>query len=413
MSNEKHKPVNERNLILIIGLIQFVNILDFMMVMPLGPDFARALDIPTSKIGMIGGSYTLSAAITGLVAAMFLDQFPRKKVILIFLAGLMLATFSGALAWSMDSMLFARVLAGMFGGPVTALSMAFIADYIPAEQRGRAMGKVAGAFAAASVLGVPFGLELASRISWHAPFIVTGLLCGIVLLLAYKMLPYHKPYISGHKAHARLKNLLHMLSKPLPLTSYAFMFLTMTAGFMIVPNIAAHLQMNIGFPREKLGMLYFFGGIVSFFGMRVSGWITDKTSSTGAICIFTTTFILSLITGFVWFPSPIPVILIFICFMVSSSGRMVAAQTLCSKIPAPQERGSYMSIQSAITHFGSAAGAYYSSLILVEDGNKLLYVPIVGLTAIILSLIVPFLVFSVERRIKKRVVPVVVAEIVV
>jgi hypothetical protein len=36
----------------------FVNVLDFMMVMPLGPDFAAALDIPTSHLGYIGGSYT-------------------------------------------------------------------------------------------------------------------------------------------------------------------------------------------------------------------------------------------------------------------------------------------------------------------------------------------------------------------
>ncbi len=405
----KKKPFSERNLILIIGLIQFVNILDFMMVMPLGPDFAQALGINASQIGMIGGIYTLSAAITGLVAAVFLDGLPRKKVTLFCLMGLALATFAGALAWNTNSMLLARLIAGMFGGLLTSLSMAFIADYIPIERRGRAMGRVAGAFAAASVLGVPFGLEIARRLSWHAPFLVTGFLCVLVFALAYIMLPYHAPYVSGHKVQVRIKNLLNMLRLPLPLISYGFMFMIMMAGFMIIPNIAAHLQMNIGFPREKLGLLYFMGGTISFFGMRASGWITDKTSSTLVICLFAIMLVIAIGTGFVWYPTPIPVILIFVMFMVAMSGRMVAAQTLCSKIPAPYERASYMSVQSAVTHLGSACGAYYSSLILVEKNGKLLHMPVIGLTAIILSLLAPFLVFNAEKRIKHKVLAQVLA----
>ena len=66
-SGEMHAPQtpkvpSERMVVLLVAAVQFVNILDFMMVMPLGPDFAAALGIPTSHIGMIGGSYTLAAA---------------------------------------------------------------------------------------------------------------------------------------------------------------------------------------------------------------------------------------------------------------------------------------------------------------------------------------------------------------
>src|ERR1700723_2171713 len=88
---------SERSLIFFVGAIQFVNILDFMMVMPLGPDFARALNIPASQIGLIGGAYTFAAAISGLIAALFLDQFARKRALLFFLFGLMSMTLAGAL----------------------------------------------------------------------------------------------------------------------------------------------------------------------------------------------------------------------------------------------------------------------------------------------------------------------------
>ncbi len=394
------KMISERNLIVLLALISFVNILDFMMVMPLGPDFARELKIPASEIGLIGGAYTFAAAILGLIASLFLDEFSRRRAVLFCMTGLMLATFAGAMVWDRESMIVARLVAGMFGGPLSSLSMMLVADYIPPERRGRAMGKVSGAFALASVLGVPFGLELARRISWHAPFIVTGILALIVLLMILLMLPYNKPIASPHKVTYRIRALWGMMRKPLAATSFLFMGCTMMAGFMIIPNIAAHVQMNLGFPREQLGVLYLVGGTVSFFGMRASGWLIDKKSSTFAVCIFTTSLIAALFIGFVVFPTGIPEVLFFTFFMVSMSGRMVAVQTLSSKIPAPAERGAYMSIQSAVTHLSSALGAYYSSLVLVEVSGKLEHMPVVGMTAIGLSLCVPFLVWSVERRVR-------------
>ena len=52
----------EWRVVILVTLIQFINIVDFMMVMPLGPDFARDLNIPMSDLGLIGGSYTFAAA---------------------------------------------------------------------------------------------------------------------------------------------------------------------------------------------------------------------------------------------------------------------------------------------------------------------------------------------------------------
>ncbi len=151
----------ERRLLLLIGAIQFANVLDFMMVMPLGPDFARTLAIPTARLGLVGASYTAAAAVAGIVGALVLDRFDRRRALAVVLGGLAVGTVSGALATSFASMLAARVVAGAFGGPATSLSLAIISDVVAPERRGRAMGAVMGGFAAASVLGVPAGLELA------------------------------------------------------------------------------------------------------------------------------------------------------------------------------------------------------------------------------------------------------------
>src|SRR5687768_14246673 len=149
------RPLSERQLLFVIGAIQFINVLDFMIVMPLGPDFARELGIPASQLGIVGGSYTLAAAVAGITGAFFLDRFDRRRALAVALAGLVLGTLAAAFAVGAKSLLAARIVAGAFGGPATALSLAIVSDVVPPERRGRAMGAVMGAFAVASVLGVP------------------------------------------------------------------------------------------------------------------------------------------------------------------------------------------------------------------------------------------------------------------
>jgi predicted MFS family arabinose efflux permease len=76
----------ERRVLLLLAAVQFVNIVDFMMVMPLGPDFSAELGIPNAQLGLVGGSYTAAASIAGLAGATFLDRFDRRKALAVTLA---------------------------------------------------------------------------------------------------------------------------------------------------------------------------------------------------------------------------------------------------------------------------------------------------------------------------------------
>jgi predicted MFS family arabinose efflux permease len=388
----------EKKIIFIAGLIQFINVTDFMMVMPLGPDFMKELGIASSKIGLIGGSYTFAAAIAGLMTAFFLDNFQRRRALLTTLMGLILSTAIAACVWNQETMVSVRLLAGAFGGPLTALALALIADKIPPERRGQAMGKMMGGFAAASVLGVPFGLELAQLFSWRAPFLSTALIGSFAWLYIYvKLEPY--PCLSADRSpKMMLSHIQQILLKREAQLSYVLMALTMSAGFIIIPNISPHLQMNLHYPREKLGLLYMCGGAVSFFSMRLVGISIDKWSATFVVTGLTALLLLSLYFGFSGFVSDVPVITVFIAFMVSMSGRSVCSQTLSSKVPSPEQRGAYMALQSSITHFSSAFGAYYASLILIEEKGLLLHVDKIAFTAIALSIFIPLLVWFLERK---------------
>ena len=176
-------------MVFLVGAVQFINIWDFVMVMPLGPDFARALDIPLSHLGLLGGAYTAAAAIAGIAGSTFLDRFDRRPALAVAMTGLVLGTIAGGLAWSFPTLLAARFLAGAFGGPATSLSLSIIADVVPPERRGKAMGAVMGAFSVASVIGVPLSLQLSVWGGWRLPFLVVGGLGLVVTASVAASLP--------------------------------------------------------------------------------------------------------------------------------------------------------------------------------------------------------------------------------
>ena len=74
---------------------------------------------------------------------------------------------------------------------------------------------------------------------------------------------------------------------------------------------------------------------------------------------------------------------------------------LSMRVPSPSERARYMSVQSAVQHIASASGAALSSVMLSELPNgKLRGMSNVAWFAIALAAVLPFLVLSVESRVR-------------
>ena len=396
------RPTSERAIVFCVGAVQFVNILDFMIVMPLGPDFAKALGVPLSQLGYVGGSYTAAACVSGLAGAFFLDRFDRKKALGVTLAGLVLGTLAGAFAHKLGTLMLARVVAGAFGGPATSLSYSIVADVIPIERRGKAMGAVMGAFSVASVLGVPAGLELARQGSWKMPFIAVALLGAVLGTFAQLVLPR----MSGHLTRARPRtageDILRLLR---PDVGVALMttFFVMASGFVLIPNISAYLLGNLSYPRERLGLLYLAGGVVSFFTLRGGGRLVDRNGSARVGSLGTLLIATAIYLGFIRSPPALPIMAIFILFMIASGLRNVSLNTLMSRVPGAEERARFSSMQSAVQHLAASVAAFAAAQLLHElPGGRLEGIPAVASTAIGLGAIVIPLMWLVERRVKRK-----------
>src|SRR5215470_16821523 len=129
------KPLSERWLLLLLAAVQFTHIMDFMIMMPLGPQLMRELFIGPGQFSALVAAYTISSGVVGLLAAPFIDRFDRRKVLLTAYGGFIVGTVACALSTNFPGLLSARVISGAFGGLSSSMVMAIIGDVVPAERR--------------------------------------------------------------------------------------------------------------------------------------------------------------------------------------------------------------------------------------------------------------------------------------
>ncbi|HEY4813768.1 MAG TPA: hypothetical protein VIH58_03775, partial [Chthoniobacterales bacterium] len=75
------RPVSEWFLLLMLAALQFTVAVDFVIMMPLGPQLMRIFDINTPAFNLAVSAYAGAAGLAGICAALFLDRFDRKRAL--------------------------------------------------------------------------------------------------------------------------------------------------------------------------------------------------------------------------------------------------------------------------------------------------------------------------------------------
>lgn len=395
----------ERVLILLLSTVQFTHILDFVIMMPLGPQLMRAFSIDAKSFALLVSSYTFSSAVFGFAGAFLIDRFDRKKAILFVYAGFLVGTFLCALAPTYGTLVGARIFAGAFGGVVNSLVFTIIGDQIPQERRGKATGVIMASFSVASVAGVPIGLYFAELMSWHAPFFGlagAGMLVWIAFLLKVKPMRAHLDTLSKVKKSFKeeLKIFGQVLTEVNHQRAFALTLCLMFAAFSLIPFISPYVVSNVGLPESELPLIYLCGGACTFFTSRYIGVLSDRY---GMFSIFFKIALASMIPIYVLTnlpPVATPYVLITsTIFMVLVSGRFVPAMALITSSASPAKRGSFMSVNNAIQHLASGLATLAGGALMTSGSEgELIGYDRVGYMAIAATAISIFL----AKRIKAR-----------
>lgn len=387
-------------LILILGLVQFIDILDFMIIMPLGPDFALSFNLKQSELGLSAVSYVIASAISGVVSARFIDRFDRKKAIILALFGLIFANFLGSISPSFEFLMCARFLAGFAGCQTTALTFAIITDLVKEEDRGYVIGKVMSAFSFAATIGVPVGLEVSRLYGWRFSILLIASIAVIVTIMISIYLPTLTKHLDDQKT---LKKVTYseIFSNRTYLLGFVFASVAQFSTFLIIPYISAYLQLNLNFERENLSLLYFIGGVCSFFAVQIIGKIVDKKGSVFVIILSYLFMFPGLYFCFLYRVDIRYIYIFYAMMMISISIRNVAMQALSSKIPNNYDRAGFFSMSATFQSISTGIGSFLASVILYQsDVSK----PLEGmlynvLLCMIALLAIPYVAKKIEVRI--------------
>jgi predicted MFS family arabinose efflux permease len=387
-----------------LAAMQFLIILDFMVLSPLGAVLMPALDINPQQFGFVVSAYAFSAGISGLLAAGFADSFDRKKLLLFFLSGFLLGTLLCGIANSYVFLLLARIVTGIFGGVVGSIAFAIITDLFEVEKRGRVMGTVQMSFAVSQVLGLPIGLYLANAWDWHAPFLlIVGLGVLVFVLIMLQMRPV-TAHLALQKENSAFQHLWKTLSTPFYLRAFTATTLLATGGFMLMPFGSAYAVNNLGITMNDLPTIYLVTGICSMIAGPLIGRYTDKL---GSVFIFTAGSMLSMVLVLIYCnlgTTPLWVLIVMNSVLfVGLTARMISSSALSSKVPVPADRGAFMGINSSIAQISGGIAASIAGMIIHESPSGALEnYPLLGIVVAISMMVCVWLIWRIGSALKVR-----------
>lgn len=378
-----------------LAAIQFTNIVDFMIMMPMGDLLQRRLEIGPEKYGWLVSSYGLAAFATAFAGVFYLDRLNRKSALMSAYFGFAVATLMSAVLPSTDNLelnyalfVLTRVLTGFTGGLLGGLVFSIVGDLVPIERRGKAMAIVTMAFSFAAVIGVPLSLALVDGFgnNWRAPFLFVSALSLLVLLPTYFFIPRMAPKVKTGSTGI----LKAVMGNAKFRWALLFTFSLILGQFTVISFMTPYFINNVGLEQSDIKFIYIAGGIATIVSGPIFGSLVDKY---GRFKVFYVTAFLSIIPILIITQLPQValgfVILSGMLMFMMIAGRMIPANTIASEIPPPQMRAGFLSLNSAFMSLSSGISGLISGLIVTQSAHGMPYENYgwVGLLAVLATLL--------------------------
>lgn len=392
-------------ILFLLAAVQFTVIVDFMIIMPLGPQLIRVFSTDTGGFSWIVSSYSLVGGISAVLASFYLDRFDRKKTFMMVYFLFLVGTYLCALSQTSTQLILARGFTGLSGGILGAQVYAIAGDLIPEEFRGRSTAIIMGSFSAASVIGVPIGLYLAQIGDWHFPFRVLVYVGILIFLGQHWILPKMTSHISPKGQEDPFEIYKHILSHKKLIKGLLIYPGLMFAHFSIIPFISPYLVFNVGYPEEDLFMVYMMGGLFTLVSSYIVGKWVDKTT---AFHVYSRSALFAAIPILILTHMPpssnLWALSITTLFFVLGSARFIPTVSALTNLIEPQYRGGYLSINSALQQTCAGMATQSAGFMIVSQAdNTLVGYNYVGYMALVATVITLYIFSQIEKPIRAKV----------
>jgi len=158
----------------IVYLTVFIDLLGFGIILPTLPYYARTFGASGAGVGVLMMAYSVAQFIGAPILGRLSDRYGRRPILLGALVGSTVSLALQGLSSSLGLMIFARTIAGLFGGSISA-AQAYVADVTEPDERAKYMGLLGASIGMGFVFGPAIGAGLAPYGFGASAFVASGL----------------------------------------------------------------------------------------------------------------------------------------------------------------------------------------------------------------------------------------------
>jgi EmrB/QacA subfamily drug resistance transporter len=173
--------------VLIVGM--FMSILDTSIVNVAIPTVQSEFGATTDQVQWITTAYTLALGVVVPLSGWLGDRFSMSRVYLFALLGFAAGSALCGLAWSLNVLVFFRILQAIGGGVLPVVAMAMVYRLVPRERIGTAMGIYGLGLIFAPAIGPTLGGYLVEYVNWRLIFYINVPIGLLGALAAFLVLP--------------------------------------------------------------------------------------------------------------------------------------------------------------------------------------------------------------------------------
>lgn len=381
----------------LLGAVGFIVTADARVVNPLLHIIATEFNSDVGHTGFIVTAYTLPYGLFQLVYGPLGDRIGKLKVMTVALALFAVGTALCAVAPDLLFLNLLRFLTGVVAAAMIPLSLAYIGDSFPYQERQTAIGQYIGSVALGNILSTSLGGIVGDYLNWRLIFLLYGLVSLFIWWRLWRVTrhiprePVKATQGRGNLWISSLRPYGQLLKNPAPRLVIVGVFIEGVFFFGGFAFLGAYL-------RDQYNLLYIaIGFMLSGFGLgnliysRSVRWLVSRLGENGLIVLGGWTccicyLIIALVKIWVLF-IPLSIFVGLGYYMIHST-----LQTKATEL-APGARGTAVSLFAFSLFVGQGIGAAALGAVVDGPGYEVCFI----ISGVAMALLGMWLVMSTRR----------------